>query len=319
MTSKAESLKSYQIFISGVSGVLGRRITPVLVSLGAHIMGVDIRQPPGLFNRFSPEQVKFVKGEFPECIESLPLKAMGRRFSKRVLIHLAGMANARDCTLDPKRAYRLNVEMVERSLKFCEKNYINKFIFPSTAYIYGAELKRPAKETDLCFPGEVYSRTKMAAEQLIQKFAGRRGLTCIIARLSNVYGSESSKDTVLGSVLHQIRGGKQIVLQDLGPIRDFIHIDDVVAGLVKLVRTDVKSGCELVNLSTGVGTSIKQLCKYACDVVGWDESRVQEKGTNKLGASFLVLENHKLKELTGWTPQISLKDGLVDMLTTLIG
>jgi len=314
-TLKMENLKGFQVIVSGACGLIGKRITPALLGLGAYVIGVDVRPPTDELKQFNPEQFRFVMGEFPECLEPLPLKAMRGRFSKRALIHLAAMANPADCSLDPKMAYHLNVEMVERSLKFCERNCIKRFIFPSTAYVYGSELKRPAKETDLCFPGEVYSRTKMAAEQLIQKSAGRRGLTCIIARLSNVYSSESSTDTVLGSVLRQICVGKRIVLKDLRPIRDFIHIDDVVAGLVQLVKSDIMSGFELVNLSTGVGTSIKQLCKYACDAVSWDESRIQEKGTNKTEASVMVLENHKLKELTGWAPKISLKNGLTDMLT----
>lgn len=134
------------------------------------------------------------------------------------------------------------------------------------------------------------------------------GLSCTIIRLGNIYGPESPENTVVGRILRQIQEKQEVQVHSLSPVRDFIHVDDVVTGIIRLLRLTDGSGCRVVNLSTGIGTSIAELVRTALIVAG----RAPQNPVPHLEPTedVLVLSNERLEALTGWKPTRTLMEGL---------
>jgi nucleoside-diphosphate-sugar epimerase len=221
------------------------------------------------------------------------------------LFHLAGMADASKCEADPKAAHEANVALTGRMLDYCRRHRVGVFVLPSTAHVYGTALERPARETDAPRPGGAYVKTKLAAEALLAKACARGRLAGAAARLANVYGPGVSAATVAGTVLAQLRKGREPKVRDLTPARDFLFVDDAAEGLIRLGLAARPGKCLVVNVGTGKGVSVARLVETARRAAGR-----RPRAIKAAKGSSLVLDDRRLARLTRWTPPTSLRRGL---------
>jgi len=310
--SKIGSLSGYSILVTGASGFLGSRIVYALLKSGAFVVGVDSNnQPPEFFNELMKNSpFHFIHGSFNEKSKKALSILMSEEREKKAVFHMAGLAHAGECEKDPVKAFESNVSLTFYALEFCRRNKIKKFVFPSTGLVYGDRLKRQAVEEDPLSPQNIYTATKLSAEVLIRSYSKSYGLSCIIARLGNIYGPGSSSDTVVTTIIKQVIKGGKIIVHDLTPVRDFIYIDDVIEGLMRLLVSIVRPECYIVNLSTGIGTSVFNLAKMASSIVSVPNNEVQPQGDSEPSNSTLVLDNSLLLKITGWKPRYTLSEGL---------
>jgi UDP-glucose 4-epimerase len=224
--------------------------------------------------------------------------------------HLAGMADASKCEADPKAAREANVALTGRMLGYCRRHRVGVFVLPSTAHVYGTALKRPARETDAPRPGGAYVKTKLAAEALLAKACARGRLAGAAARLANVYGPEVSAATVAGTVIAQLKKGREPKVRDLSPVRDFLFVDDAAEGMIRLALAARPGKRLLVNVGTGRGVSVARLVETARRAAG----RRPRAAKSPKGSS-LILDNRRLARLTRWTPPTSLRRGLAACLS----
>lgn len=164
-------------------------------------------------------------------------------------------------------------------------------------------------------PVSVYAASKLAGEAVIQGYAANYELSCDIARLSNLYGASFGAETVIGRALRQVVSGEPIALRNLEPVRDFIHADDVVEALVRLAAAgDDRSGCRIVNVSTNQGVSVREMAQALANIAveqGWGYPEIVQTGDSRDElVPRLILDNSRLRELTGWMPRITLQQGL---------
>ena len=313
MTLKIGSLSEYSILVTGACGFLGSRLIQALLKKEALVVGVDSSsEAPEYFNEFTKKlPFHFIHGSFEKKSEEVLsiLKAEKRR--KTVVFHMAGLAHAGECDKDPVKAFESNVLLTFQVLEFCRQIKIGKFIFPSTGHVYGNHQKDPVIEEKSSSPQNFYAATKLSAEALIRGYSKRFGLSCIIARLSNTYGPGSNQVTVVSTIINQIRRDGKILVHDLTPVRDFIYIDDVIEGLVRLFVSIDRNECSIVNLSTGIGTSVLDLAKMASRIASVTIDEVQAHNDSKPSNSTLILNNSLLSKITGWKPKYTLPEGLL--------
>lgn len=309
MISGIGDLSEYKILVTGACGFLGHRTVKALIENGAFVLGIDSNLKRKHLNGYlKNRRFSFVLGDFNKKSAEVSAKFKAKSRKKTAVIHLAGMPRASECEKNPSKAFESNVFLTSQVLEFCRRNKIGKFVFPSTALVYGSHLERPATEADRTFPPNVYAATKLASEMLIQGYASSFNLCGIIARTSNIYGKGVSTDTVAGAIFKQLKSGDKVVVDDLRPVRDFIYVDDVIEGLIRTMVM-IEDGCHVINLSTGVGSSIQRLAETICKIAFIPVNRVKFR-KKKSVRSTLVLNNSLLFKVTGWKPRYSLSEGL---------
>lgn len=305
---KTGKLSDWCIVVTGGAGFLGAKLVQQLAKEGAKVIAVD--QAYAGREQSPDSQVTKIAAQLPRdfgLLSSLVRRCAGRYLA---LFHMAGISNVGQCQQAPVSAFEANVTLTQNVLEFCRSHNITRFIFPSTGLVYGDELGTAAVETDPVRPVNIYAASKIAAEALIRGYSTSYHLQGIIVRLSNVYGANSSDDTVMGAVIQQVKNSESIRLRNLRPVRDFIFVDDVITGMIKLVLADAALPGQIVNLSTGMGTSIECLAKTACRLVGRDPQAIEQATNETTKQSSLVLDNSLLSDITGWKPKHLLNAGL---------
>jgi len=176
---------------------------------------------------------------------------------------------------------------------------IQHVLYASTVLVYGSS-KEPQSENGVISPASEYARAKYEEEEVLRKC----GVPLTIARLGNVYGGPRNKGIVQKAIQALYRG-QPLEIRGEDQVRDFVHVEDVVKSLVALSK--LPSGNRIVNVMTGVGTSIRELFTTLERLSGKNFSR--EKGPeSELVHSIGNVE--RLRELTGFVPEVSLEEGL---------
>ncbi len=292
---------------------MGSRLIQTLLDKGAIVVGVDSsKKTTECFHEFTKSSsFHFIHGSFEKKSEEILSFLKANKREKKAVFHMAGLAHAGECEKDPVKAFESNVSLTFYVLEFCRQNKVMKFIFPSTGLVYGNHQKEPVIEDTPPSPQNFYATLKLSAEILIKGYSKSFQTTCIIARLGNVYGPGSHRDTVFSTIVKQIKNGKRIIVRDLTPVRDFIFIDDVIEGFVRLLVSIESPECYIVNLSTGTGTSILNLAKMASQRASVPIKEVQSQSDSRPSNSILILNNSLLSRITGWKPRYTLHEGLL--------
>jgi UDP-glucose 4-epimerase len=320
--------------VFGACGFLGRLVARRLLQSGAQVLGIDTKPWPGATPAGYAHSgdgaaalamaATFLKAQTDTLIP--PKGAAGQGASPlgtpqggpAGFFHLAGLADAGTCQRDPELAKRLNVDLVVEALAALS-GVRCAFVFPSTGIVYGDRLGRPAREDDPLLPAAEYARGKIAAEGLVRAASSEGPLRGAVARLSNIYGPGGGENTVLGRLLAQARRGEPLRVFDESPVRDFLHVDDAAEGLVRmgLAALAGDSGQALTaNLSTGVGTSVGALVDLCAELFHSSRLAPERQPDPRAHVSSLVLDNARLRALTGWRPSITLRQGLPGSINT---
>jgi nucleoside-diphosphate-sugar epimerase len=223
--------------------------------------------------------------------------------SDSTCIHLAGLSDLNSAAIDPEKAIR---DARSLALDLMDMNFSN-VIFASSAAVYGDKQTKPHGEVDPVVLDHPYARVKWETENVLLK----GGAT--VVRLANVYGPGMAKNNIFSDILNQLSlGTSAISIRDGSCVRDFVHVQDIIDGLVRLVRAP-RSG--VFNLGSGVGTKTGTVARMVLDLAGQTTRRVVSLNSND-STSCIVLDSSIMTKTYQWRPCKSLEDGIVDILTT---
>jgi len=292
--------------VTGAAGFLGAALTGRLAAASARVIGIDVSEGAA---SCAGEGIRLdVLDADALCAAFVGL--LGDDAPSAVVIHLMGRGHVGACRDDPRAAVALNVLGTTNVLEACREAGVRRIVFPSSALVYRLPARSPIGEDAPVEPRSVYAATKLACEALLQAYAIERGLSCTVARLGNVYGHGAARDSVASIILRQAAGGGPVVVESLAPVRDFIYRDDVVSGLMALVARTEASGFRLVNLSSGIPTSIRELAETACTLAGLQTKPTERSSNPDAARDRVVLSVKRITEFAGWTPSFSLEAGL---------
>lgn len=182
--------------------------------------------------------------------------------------------------------------------------------FSSGGAVYGNAPGRPSVETDDCHPIGRYGAAKLAAEEMIRAATARHDLPCTILRISNPYGYPVPSGRLQGIIPHAIRAaieGRPLTLWGEGQARkDFIHYTDFLSVLDILLARRLTG---TFNLGAGESHSVREILALVEKHTGRKVTT-----TNTPAAPWDVqdsrLDTRRLREATGWTPRITLDEGV---------
>jgi len=232
---------------------------------------------------------------------------------KSVLIHLAADTNVVKSRNEPEQAIRTNIELGLGALEFCRRTG-NRLILASSAFSVVVEpntlpISIGNVETNQLSP---YHFSKLVLEQLALYYAEMFGLKLTILRIFSVYGEGQRQHSLLPTIRSQIISDCPVIeVETKAPIRDFIHIDDVISAIIVSVNKP-PTRSKIVDVGTGIGTSIAKLIEMIQQYSN-TEKLVVEKGGVRQSDKLVSVAKIDSNEDFDWHHRISLSDGLRQM------
>lgn len=168
-------------------------------------------------------------------------------------------------------------------------------------------------------PASIYATTKLSQEQLLSQSLWDNEIELGILRLQNVYGPGQSLNNpytgVLSIFCRQIQEGKTLNIYEDGEItRDFVHVTDVVAAFSALARAD-KIPREIIDIGSGEEATILDVARKLLILFGEEDTKFTISGAYRPGdIRYALADVAAAKGKLGWTPQISLAQGLSELV-----
>lgn len=295
-----------RFLITGGAGFLGTALANYLAQQG-HTVRVLDDLSAGNAERLDPA-VNFTRGD----IEDKP--KVWRLLNKiDCVFHLAARVSVPESVLYPREYNRTNVSGTVAIMEAMRDAQIKRVVFTSSGAVYGGQELGQVNELLLPNPDSPYGVSKLAAEGYVRTIGGLWNIETVALRIFNAYGPGQAvpptHPPVIPQFMRQILEKGSLVIHGNGEqIRDYIYVDDVVRALVAAATADGVHQ-QVINIGTGVGTSIKNLIN-AMERVTKHEARVVTSPKVSGGVSTLVADIGKAEKLLNFKPQIGLEEGL---------
>ena len=199
------------------------------------------------------------------------------------VIHTAALKAVGESMEKPDEYFDVNYHATSKMLELLTKHNIQKFIFSSTAAVYGSpEHSNPIKEDDPKNPISPYGASKLAAEGAVNKFLAIPGNQGTSLRFFNVIGTaapelmDNSVENLVPIVINKLKAGQQPVIYgtdystpDGTCIRDYVDVRDVARA--HLIAADYTALPAVMNVGTGRGASVREVIKLVCEAAALND------------------------------------------------
>jgi len=297
------------VLVTGGAGFIGSWTCELLVGSGYNVVIVDD------FSSGSIENIRFlldyVKIERADISDYEKITEIIRTHKPEAIIHLAARVSVDEVGNDPRTGYNVNVTGTFNLLEAARRFDIERFVYASSAAVYGEPVELPIKETHPLQPINVYGATKLAGEALVHAYRGNYGLSTIALRYFNVYGPKMKPGPYAGVIYKFLKAallGKPIeIYGDGAQTRDFVFVADVARANVQALKTKATGA---YNVGTGTATSIENLAKMVLFITGRQDVPILYKPPRKSDITHSYADiSRTIKDLS-WTPEIDLLTGL---------
>lgn len=299
-----------RFLITGGAGFIGAALANELVRQG-HTVRVLDDLSAGDQDRLDPA-VHFTRGN----VEDKP--KVWRLLTKiDCVYHLAARVSVPESVLYPREYNDTNVGGTVAIMEAMRDAGIKRVVLASSGAVYGEQLTGKVHETLLPTPTSPYAVSKLAAEGYVQTIGGQWNIETVALRIFNAYGPGQAVPPthapVIPQFVRQILGGGSLVIYDDGrQIRDYVYVDDVVRALVA-AATAPDVARQIINIGTGVGTSINELVRVIEAVTGRQATTVVNPAVSG-GVSSLVADTGRARQLLAYRPQVTLAEGLARLI-----
>jgi UDP-glucose 4-epimerase len=229
------------------------------------------------------------------------------------VVHLAGPPSVAMSFAKPSLSATIHAGGTAVLLEVAAEANVNRFVYCSSAEVYGQAAANPVSETDSLSPVSPYGASKAAAEWIVKASAISNQHEAVILRPFTVYGPGLASRSLLGLILEQAASNDAVELMNLAPIRDYVYIDDVVDAFVRACGVELKQRVNVCNVGTGQGHSVRQLAETIVRVQGRNIPVLetgQRDRPQELDIHELVANLSASTEVLGWIPQTSLEAGI---------
>lgn len=302
--------------VVGGCGFLGRHLARALAVRGDSVRVVDVVTEGAPVLLGVETRVLDVARLDPHGFDDLVA-------SVDVVHHCAWSTIPESANLDPRADLTINLGITLGLLDSLKRRGRGRIVFCSSGgTVYGPLRSTPVSEDHPLDPITAYGVSKLAAEKYLQLYRRLHGIDARVARIANPYGAGQNPrrpQGLIGTVVHRALARQTIEIWGDGTlIRDFIHISDVAAGLVRLADADdlPSDTMPIFNFGSGSGSSVNEIVAHvgATDVPPLDVRRGPGRAFD-VPAS--VLDIRKAGEQLEWRPQIALQHGIVQMVADL--
>ncbi len=230
-----------------------------------------------------------------------------------IIFHLAALIAIPYSYVAPASYVDTNVKGTLNICQAAKENGNVRVIHTSTSEVYGTAQYVPIDEKHPKQPQSPYSASKIGADAIAMSYYNSFGLPVTIARPFNTYGPRQSARAIIPTIISQISSGiKSIKLGDLTPTRDFNFVKDTCNGFIALSECPSSIGKE-INICSSTEVSMQSTLDLIKEIMHSDVkfiSDVQRLRPQNSEVFRLLGDNSLIKELTAYTPEYSLREGL---------
>jgi nucleoside-diphosphate-sugar epimerase len=304
------------ILVTGGAGFIGSNLVPKLLNQGHRVFVLDNLSMGNLSNLKQAQEhpnFTFQKGDITRREE---IRKVINNVD--VVVHLAAQIDVSASVRDPFSTHETNVTGTLNILHEAVQGKVAKFILASSTAVYGDTSLLPLKEDVALKPVSPYASSKAADEAYLSAYARCFGLETVALRFFNVYGQKNQTNAYSGVItkfLQRAQNNKRLLIEGDGEqTRDFIHVIDVVNGIVLAVETKLPPDA-VINICTGRPVSINLLAETVKEITGKDLQVVH--GPPRVGdVKHSYGDITKAKEQLGFQAKVDLASGLKMIVNT---
>ncbi len=305
-----------RILVTGGAGFIGSNLVDALLQGGHQIRVIDNLSSGKLENLpLNHTGLEFINGDITDkAIIDDVVQGVDK------IVHLAAIASVQASVDDPIATHQANFDGTLNLLSAARSQGIKKFVYASSAAVYGDVKTLPVRESVALAPLTPYAADKLAGEYYLDFYARQFGMNALAFRFFNIYGPRQDPSSPYSGVISIFteRAKKEqpiTIFGDGAQTRDFVFVGDLVKILVKGLELPV-SGFHVMNVGNGKGTSLLEMISAIESVVGHEvEKKFAEARPGDVRHS--CANTDRLRELLGMTPSTPLSKGLEMLIASL--
>lgn len=300
---------SLKVLVTGGAGFIGSHVVDRLFKCGFDIYVLD-NLYSGCIDYLKPYfdfGLKFFNFDVSSC--NLIHKLSNVHFD--VIIHLAALISVEESIKLPLRYHEVNVGGTLNMLEIARRCGVEKFIYISSAAVYGEPHFLPISEVHPLNPKSIYAVSKLEGEILVNVYSKLYGFKGVSLRLFNVYGPRQRLNDYSGVIrifLDNALNKRPLTIYGDGEqTRDFIFVDDVVDAIMLFMECE-DFNFDVYNVGTGKPTKIIDLAKTIIDLIGDGEIRFAPSRIGDIRFSYADIS--RIKSEFNFNCKFNLYDGL---------
>lgn len=304
------------ILVTGGAGFIGSHIVKELLNMGEKVVVIDNLSMGTTDNLpLENKNLEFIKGDI--SVQST-IKELFNKYTFKKIFHLGAIASVAASVENPMQTHLTNLESTLYLLEAArEQNSLERFVFASSAAVYGDDPSLPKHENSPINPLTPYAIDKYASERYVINYSKLYGLPTVALRFFNVYGIGQNPSSPYSGVVSIITdrlkkrlNGEEAsftLFGDGSQTRDFVNVNDVVQANLLVSNNDDAIG-HVYNVGTGEKISLMDLIQVYEKISGLKMPIIQEEArSGDIQDSYSDIS--ALKSI-GFKPKYSIEEGL---------
>ncbi len=303
--------KKIRVLVTGGAGFIGSHLVDALIAHGYYVRVIDNfinGKRENIAHHLSAGSLELSAGDVTSSRDvKKAVKDMDTVF------HLACLG-VRHSIKDPFENHRVNAEGTLNVLQKSLEARIKKLVYCSSSEVYGTAEYVPMDEAHPTKPCTVYGASKLAGESYARAYYKTYGLNTVMLRPFNTYGPRSHHEGDAGevipkSIVRSLGGRSILIFGDGWQTRDFTYVEDMARAIIAASLCPKAIG-KTLNIGNGSEVSINKLTASISKITGRPQSAVKH-GPGRPGDVLRLYSDSSLfRSMTGWSPRISLEEGL---------
>jgi CDP-glucose 4,6-dehydratase len=300
--------------VTGARGFGGSWLAKLLLDDGVEVVALDreAARPSGLALQGIEGEVADVVGDLRDG--ELLDRVLGEH-GVEIVYHLAAQAIVGAANTSPVPTFEANIEGTWTLMEACRGAGVGRVVVASSDKAYGAHERLPYTEEDALQPVFPYDVSKAAADLIARSYWHTYELRVAVTRFANIYGGGDLNFSRLipETVTAVLDGRRPVIRSDGTPERDFLYVEDVARAYIAIGETLAggRAGGEAFNAGWGRPHSVREVVELVCEIAGAEiRPDFQGEGNPEGEIERQYLDSTKIREVTGWEPQVELREGL---------
>lgn len=311
---RSEFWKSRLVFVTGCTGILGSALTKALVDAGAEVVGLIRDRVPhsNLFRTGTHTRIAQIEGD---VTDHALIERVLNEYEINTVFHLAAQPLVRVANRMPLATFDTNIRGTWQLLEACRHaKPIERIIVASSDKAYGDHDRLPYTEEAPLQGRHPYDVSKSCADLIAQAYATTYEMPIAVTRCGNIYGGgDLNWDRIVPGTMRSVLRGERPVIRSDGTLqRDYLYVDDIVDGYMRLAEQlhDARLFGQAFNFGMDDPKSAREMVDAIIRISPYPklEPVVLNQANHEIKNQYLSSE--KARRVLGWQPKYPLEDGL---------